>query len=181
MYANTARVASEREPQERKPSARAQLLARIRQLNKRHGPVIGTAKYGKPVSRLTVTEMEAAIAEWETTIAACPRTANWQDIPIGSKFVAVSGDGTIWTAYLGFYTSQEAGRWLELLLREEHCKFAIVREGSRCRQPFEIKAWQPSSELFEAMQRGTLRSLQPRRIELDAADIEAIEADIDRF
>lgn len=164
----------------RNKSERSQLLDKIKRLNKRHGPVIGTAKYDKPPSKMTVAEMRAAIAEWEAMIAECPKTGDWQDIPIGSEFVAVSGNGTIWTVYLGFYTSQEAGRWLEFLLREEHCKFAIVREASRCHQPFEIKAWLPSPELFDAMQRGELRLLQPRC--LDGAEcLDEIEAEIDRF
>ena len=165
-------------PTKKNASDRAQLLAKIQRLNKRHGPVIGSAKCGKSPSKMTVAEMRAAISEWEATLAACPKTGDWQDTHIGSEFVTASGGGTIWTAYLGFYVSKEAGRWMEFLLREEHGTFAIMRESSRCKQPFEIKVWQPSPELLDAMLQGDLRSLRPRRMEFDEQEI---EADIDRF
>ena len=161
-------------------SERSQLAEKIKRLNKRSGPVISTAKYGKPPSALSLEQMRAALAEWETVMAERPRTSNWQDVPVGNESVVTSGDGQIWTVCLGFYTSREAGRWLEFLLREQHCKFAIVREAKRCKQPFEIKAWQPSPELFDAMHRGTLQSLRSRQTS-EAEYLADIETDIDRF
>lgn len=165
---------------QRPKSERSQLAEKIKRLNKRNGPVICHAKYGKPPSAMNLEEMRSALAEWEATIAECPQTSNWRDDSIGDRFVALLGDGEIWTCCLGFYTSQEAGRWMERLLREQHCKFAFVRSAKRCKQPFEIKAWQPSPELFDAMHRGSLLELRSPQM-TEAEYLADIEADIDHF
>ena len=113
------------------------------------GKGISKARYGKPWSAMCKAELVQALSDYHRVMDSAPKSRNWTTTQETPRISTTRADGQLWTACIGFQTQQEANRFCYWAL--PRCSWALVRQGERTGNVWEVKVWGMSQALLDEL------------------------------